>query len=204
MKWLFSRKIIKTEKLLPSFTFNLCPKSSTLATKFSLYFFKTRNNIFSENLQRFYFSLLDLWTHTKKAGFEFKHLDFWLWLILVGIFYSSRIFSSQNTNWNNTPNVTPVICSGLGSAEISASSAACRGEISFPPCLWSLGRSVLSISAPERIKTQLSHSWDNSVSTVFRFLHRVQGFQKMWKFSLHVLKFRFVRRAGERGSQRCR
>lgn len=145
----------------------------------SVFFFKTHNNIFSQNLQRFHFFLLDLWT--RKKSYKFKYLDLWLWLILVGILCSSQLFSSQNTNWNNIPNVTPVICSGLGSAEISASSAACWGTFPFPLCVWSLGRSLLAISAPERIKAHLSHSWGNSVTTEFRFLHWVQVFQKVSK-----------------------
>lgn len=52
---------------------------------------------------------------------------------------------------------------------------------------WSSGRSVLSISPPEGIQAHLFHTWGKLVTTVFRCLHWVQVFQKMWKVLLACL-----------------
>ena len=59
-------------------------------------------------------------------------------------------------------------------------------------CLRSSAGSGLSVSLPEGIQVHLFHSWGNLVVRIFRCMHWVQVFQKMWKVLLHVLKFRFV------------
>lgn len=93
------------------------------------FFLIWRHNIFLWKSSKIL--LLPPWVmYTKKAGFKFKCLDLWLQLILVCILCSFQIFSSQNANWNNMPNVTPVIFRlGLSSAEISAYSGAAPVQV---------------------------------------------------------------------------